>query len=533
MKSNFLLWIGFILLTLDLPLKAEIHRISLFIGMDHGLNSEPALKFASRDAKVMAGIFQQSGLYQSEGIVLLTNTSSESLRQSMKSITTSTLKWKRQGDQSYLFVYFSGHGDAQSLHVQGSKLERNDLVAWLNDLPSELKIMVLDACESGDFLRAKGGHFLQDLPVQIENNLKSRGSVIISSTSRGELAQESDEYQGAVFSHHFQNGLRGLADYNGDGWIGLQEAFEYSRRATRMDMAKEGGLQQNPSFDFDLVGGSDPGLIPIDNGRSWMMLRHFPSGNLDVFDANSLNRVARVWLSGADSLAYRIPTGGYLFRFHEGGKEFLHTNIVDRNGGILIDRRKFQEKVPGSWASKGRGPVVYLDGLQTGIGAPHPFPGISMRMARADFVTRTAGAKRTISIAYATGSRTDTTVKATNDLQMYRLGGSKAFFMAGSRRLRLSGGGLLSYSLVRQDLTDFRFPGSEIPIGSEFAPAKTRQWANLYQLGVPLELEWSAFGRFWVSGEAVYSVYGYRDSGRDGFRLRMALEPYLNFGMHF
>jgi hypothetical protein len=511
---------------------AGIHRISLFIGVDKGLESESPLRFAARDAKEMAAIFRQSGLYPADGLTLLANASLEDIRQAMRSIEAAASRWKRQGDQTYVFLYFSGHGDAQSLHIGGSKLMREDLVAWLNGLPSELKIVVLDACESGDFLRSKGGRFLQDLPVQIENNLKSRGSIIVSSTSRGELAQESDEYKGAVFTHHLANGLRGLADYNGDGWIGLQEAFEYSRRATSMDMAKNGSLRQNPSFDLDLVGASDPGLIPIDNGKSWMLLRHFPAGNLDIYDANSLDRVARVWLSGSDSLAYRIQSGGYLFRFHEGGKDFLHTDIVGNGGGALIDRQKFREQVRGAWASKG-GPAIRLAGVQTTFGAPHPFPGVPMRMSRFDYVKRTAGAKQAVSLGFAAGGRSDTSTKLSADVQFYRLGFSKSYFLAGSRRLRLSAGGLAAYSLVRQDLSDGRFGGSPIPTSTGFISARTTKWANLYQLGAPFELEWAVFGRFWLSAEAVYSVYGYRDMGSDRLRVRLELEPFVNLGFHF
>lgn len=512
--------------------EAGIHRISLFIGIDQGLENESSLRFAARDAKEMAAIFRQSGLYPADGLTVLANTGIESVRQAMRTVETSALRWKRQGEQTYLFLYFSGHGDAQSLHIRGSKLMRDDLVAWLNGLPCELKIVVLDACESGDFLRSKGGRFLQDLPVRIENNLKSKGSIIVTSTSSGELAQESDEYEGAVFTHHLENGLRGLADFNGDGWIGLQEAFEYARRATSKDMVLNGSLRQNPSFDLDLVGGADPGLIPIDNGKSWMLLRHFPAGNLDIYEANSLDRVARVWLSGADSLAYRIQSGSYLFRFHEGGKEFLHTDLVLDNGGILIDRQNFREKVRGSWASKG-GPAVMLNGLESSFGAPHPFPGIPMRMGRLDWVIRTAGAKRSLSLGFARGDRRDTATKLSADIALYRVGLSETFFLAGSRRVRLFAGGLAAYGLARQDLTDDRFGGAPIPTGEGVFPARTSKWASVYQVGAPFELEWALFGRFWLSGEAVYSVYAFRDAGDDRFRMRLELEPFVTFGLHF
>ncbi|HKP94118.1 MAG TPA: caspase family protein [Fibrobacteria bacterium] len=524
--------LGTVVLALYAQGISDVHRISLFIGMDQGLDTETKLKFASRDAGEMASLFRQTGLYQPDDIILVANKSLELVRQAMRTIESSAAKWAKQGSQTYLFVYFSGHGDAHSLHVRGQKLKRDDLVAWLTGLPCDLKIVVLDACESGDFLRSKGGRFLQDLPVRIDEKLKSRGIIIVSSTSRGELAQESDEYQGAVFTHHLANGLRGLADYNGDGWIGLQESFEYSRRATAMDMAMSGSLRQNPSFDLDLVGGSDPELIPIDPGKSWMLLCNFPTGTLDIHDTNSLDRISRVWLSGADSLGYRIPTGSYLFRFCEGGKEYLHTNVVGKTGGILIDRRKFQEKVRWSWVSKG-GPAIRLNAFQATVGAPHPFPGVPMRMGRLDYVTRSAGAKSVLSFGIGKGHSEDTATQLRNDMDIFRLGYSQLYFMAGNRRLRLFAGGLASFNLVRQALTDARFGDAQVPNGSGFQPAETVQWANLYQLGAPFELEWAAYGRFWISAEALYSLYGYQDQGRDRFRVRFELEPYLHFGIHF
>lgn len=520
------------LLSICLSPQAGIHRIGLFIGVDRGLESEAALKFASRDAMEMAGIFRQSGLYGADDLVLLTNASLEKIHEAMVAVEKSARLSKKQGSQTYLFLYFSGHGDAESLHINDAKLNRNELMAWLNGLPCDLKIVVLDACESGDFLRSKGGRYLQDIPVQVENNLKSRGSIIISSTSRGELAQESDEYHGAVFTHHLENGLRGLADYNGDGWIGLQEAFEYSRRATSMDNALKGSLHQNPSFDLDLVGASDPGLLPIDNGKSWMLLKHFPTGNLDIYDANSLDRVARVWLSGSDSLAYRIATGGYLFRFHEGGKEFLHSEIVGKSGGVLIDRLNFQEKVRGAWSSKG-GATVRLQGIQASFGAPHPFPRMPMRSIGIDLVSRAAGCKGTVSLAFSRGNAQDTATKISSDVKLYSFGVSNVYFLAGSRRLRLSAGVMASFSMVEQELTDNRFLGAEIPAGSETYSARTRLWSRLYQVGAPFEMEWSIAGRFWISGTALYSVYGFKDSGEDGYKFRLELEPLIRFGRHF
>ena len=527
LKPDFILFVFFCSFV-----SADVHRIGLFIGNNQGLMSETELKFAARDASEMASLFKQTGLYGDDGIILVNNKSMEQVREAFKSVEQSVQKWKANGSQTNLMLYFSGHGDAQSLHVRGKKFQREDLVAWLTALNCDLKIVILDACESGDFLRSKGGHFIQDLPVQIDEKLKSRGIIIVSSTSRGESAQESDEYKGAVFTHHFANGLRGLADYNADGWVGLQESFEYSRRATAMDMAMTGSLHQNPSFDLDVVGGSDPALVQVDRKKSWMLLKNFPTGTLDIYDANSLDRISRVWLSGSDSLAYRIQTGNYLFRFRDSGKEFILTENIGREGGVIVDRKKFQGKIRWTWANKG-GPSIKLNAVETSFGFPHPFPRIPMQIGQINYVTRKAGSKTSLIFGIGSGQASDTTTHLANSLQLYQFGYQQTYFIAGSRRIRFYSGGLAAFNLIQQNLSDSRFNSALIPNGHGFQSANNIQWANVYQAGLPLEMEWAVYGRFWLSAKALYSFYGFRDSGEDRFRFRMELEPYFNLGVHF
>jgi hypothetical protein len=520
------------LLALSVTARAEVRRLALFVGIDQGLEDEARLHFAARDAKGMEALFRQTGLYRSEDIVLLANPDLDAVRKAMDRLAADAARLKSQGSPVQLFVYFSGHGDSKSLHIRGRKLMRDDLVAWLNKLPSELKIVVLDACESGDFLRSKGGRFLQDLPVRNDENLKSHGVVIVTSTSRGEVAQESDEYEGAVFTHHLENGLRGLADYSGDGWVSLQESFEYARRATAMDAALEGSLQQNPSFDLDLVGGSDPGLVPLDRGKSWVRFRHFPAGKLEIFDANSLDRIARVWLTGSDSLDYRIPGGSYLFRFREGGRDWLYTSSVARTGGATVDRKEFRERVAGTWTSKG-GYAVRLQGIESALGAPHPFPSASMGMGRLAWVQRTAAHKTAVSLGIGRGFASDDATALSTRLDIYQLAARRTWFLAGTRRLHFLAGGMAGWDWVRQTVRDGRFGGRPIPLAAGTGPVETTSWFDMAQAGVPTELEWNAYRALWLIGELDYTVYAYRDNGSKSWRARLEMEPFVQVGLHF
>ena len=86
---------------------------------------------------------------------------------------------------------------------------------------------------------------------------------------------------------------------------------------------------------------------------------------------------------------------------------------------------------------------------------------------------------------------------------------------------------------MRQSLNDSRFPGPVIPTADGFESSERTDWFDLYQLAVPMELEWNVIGRFWITGELDYSVYGYQDRSADRFLTRLEMEPFLQMGFHF
>jgi hypothetical protein len=510
-----------------------VRRLGLFIGNDKGLAGELTLKFASRDAREMAGLFSRSGLYGSDRVILLENAGLSAVKKAMNSVDSMMQSWKRVGFETHFLVYFSGHGDSDALHIRGEKLLREELIRWLGDSRSDLKIAILDACESGNFLRSKGGHFIQDIPVRIESNLNTHGTIVLSSTSRGELAQESEEYRGAVFTHHLMNGLRGLADYNGDGWVGLQEAFDYSRRATVTDVTLGTRARQNPTFDLDLVGGNDPGLVPLDRKKSWMVLRGFPAGTLEIFDAHSLNLVARLWLTGRESLSYGILTGRYLFRFNENGKDYLHTSEIGREGGIHFERGQFREKMRWTSAAKGGIPAVRLSGLQLSWVSPEPFANFPLHMTRGEFILRTADYKQELSLGYGWGSYASTATELTNQMQIFRVGYALRKHLWDASVLGLWGGVSGAWHGISQRVMDQRVGGGAVQTREGFAAPKSWHWANLYQAGMPLELEIFIYSGIWVSTELMASLYAYRDHASGEFAFRGSLDPSLSLGVHF
>src|SRR5690606_41021268 len=100
----------------------------------------------------------------------------------------------------------------------------------LNSLGADVRIAVVDACESGALTRLKGGRAAP--AFLIDQSIRSEGYAILTSSSGSEAAQESDRLGGSFFTHALNTGLRGAADAPRDGKVTLHEAYQYAHNDT-------------------------------------------------------------------------------------------------------------------------------------------------------------------------------------------------------------------------------------------------------------------------------------------------------------
>src|SRR5690606_26313350 len=99
--------------------------------------------------------------------------------------------------------------------------------------------------------------FTADEPFAISAAMlpQASGQVWLHASSDGEAAQESDELQGAIFTHAWLNGLRGAADANGDARVTLDESFAFAHSRTLIRSAKSSGVLQKPEAVVSLREG--------------------------------------------------------------------------------------------------------------------------------------------------------------------------------------------------------------------------------------------------------------------------------------
>jgi len=84
---------------------------------------------------------------------------------------------------------------------------------------------------------------------------KGKGRVIISSCSANEISKEDERLQHGIFSYHMLEGLKGLADQDGDGIITVSELFSYICRKVPEASAQDQHPVKKGETEGELVIG--------------------------------------------------------------------------------------------------------------------------------------------------------------------------------------------------------------------------------------------------------------------------------------
>src|SRR5262249_43122739 len=152
-------------------------------------------------------------------------------------------------------------------------------------------------------------------PVEWPAALNNRGSVLIASSSGWEDAHESEALRGSFFTHHWNAGLRGAADLNGDGTVTASEAFDYAQTFTVRDTAVGGAAPpQHPSLRIDLSGRRDLALVSAATAKTILFL-HQTSGPLQLVHLDTGQLILES-PRGPRDLRLSVRPGHYLVRRH-------------------------------------------------------------------------------------------------------------------------------------------------------------------------------------------------------------------------
>jgi hypothetical protein len=304
------------------------------VGNNHGARDEVGLLYAERDAREFSEILRQHGRLSSRRTTLLLNDDAESMRRTLQEVNASIRNRASKGEQTALVVFYSGHADAEALHLGDSRFALDELRTLIEGSPASMRLLIVDACRSGTVTRVKGVAAAEPFRIDLRDDVTPEGVAIITSSAAGESSQESDQLQGSFFTHHFVNALRGAADRNGDGQVTLAEAYGYAYTQTLRSSGQTNALQ-HPTYAWSVKGRDQLILTsPAETQGRLGRLRLRAASNYLIMEKRDGGPVVAEVSPPADRTELVLPAGEYFVQQRE-KTEYRESQVTLTSGGLV------------------------------------------------------------------------------------------------------------------------------------------------------------------------------------------------------
>jgi Caspase domain len=297
-------------------------RYGIFIGKNNGGSKKALLKYAHLDAKQLHATLVEIGNLRTENSILLLEPDIQTLRRNLRKFSGMLAASKETARE--VFFYYSGHSDEAGLLIENSVLDFAELKKWIQELPSEVNIVILDSCSSGSLARIKGGKRVPS--AVLSESVSHRGTAILASSSFSEDSQESDQLRGSYFTHHLIAGLRGAADLNRDSRVSLYEAYTYSYEETLANTLESRAGPQHPFFDFKVSGYGDLPVSDLKQAGAQLIFGGGIEGKIYIFD-NENHLGLKLHKTSTKSLTVRLPPDQFHIRIFQ-DKSILNADVT-------------------------------------------------------------------------------------------------------------------------------------------------------------------------------------------------------------
>jgi hypothetical protein len=346
---------------------AEVERYAIIIGHNIGAVDEQKLRYAESDAARVAELMNEIGGVRDENQIMLLGKTAHQVRRALIALNERIRSDQRSGRDAILFVYYSGHGDADALHLGDTRLELRELEALVRGSSAQIRMLVIDSCRSGAVTRVKGGSPAPPIALSAATEVPGEGIIVLTASTSGEDAQESDQLAGSFFTHYLLSALHGAADENNDGIVTVAEAFAHTRTQTILASSRSLVGTQHPTFYYDIRGRSEVALTDLgsDKGRGRLML---PADATYLVMRGSLSGSV-VGEIGADvkHRTLSLRPGTYAVRGR--GRDALLEGLVEvvANRETVVDPNRLARTTYARLVRKGRGDILgHVSGLIVG-----------------------------------------------------------------------------------------------------------------------------------------------------------------------
>jgi hypothetical protein len=187
------------------------------------------LEFSDDDAQHIYDFLKSEagGAVPSNQIVLLKD---QQATQSNILKAANDLFMKADPDDFNLF-YFSGHGLPGAFipvdsDGEWNRISHQEIKKLLLNSQAKYKMVIADACHSGSFKSFENRENISHLLYESIANASGGLGLFLSSRTE-EFSHEFDGIKSGVFSHFLIKGLKGEAEINKDGFVSVNELFDY------------------------------------------------------------------------------------------------------------------------------------------------------------------------------------------------------------------------------------------------------------------------------------------------------------------
>jgi hypothetical protein len=332
---------------------AQVERFAVVLGNDAGQPPDLPLRWAEADATRVAAVLQEVGGVRPENMVVLRGLPADAARRALIAVND---RIRDAGTRSVLFVYYSGHADAEALHLGRTSLAVRELEQLVRGSAASFRLLVVDACRSGALTRVKGGTPIPPFDLRVSERVPGEGAVFLTSSSASEDSQESDELQGSFFTQAFVSGLLGAADANGDARVTLEEAYRHAYDATVRGSSRTIAGLQHPTFQYDVRGQGDVVLTTLsgnDATRAWLV---FPEAlTWLVFQGSAEGPVVAEIAKGDRTRRLNVRAGTYFVR-GRGADALLEGKASAASGAtVAVDPARLERTAYARLVRKGMG----------------------------------------------------------------------------------------------------------------------------------------------------------------------------------
>ncbi|NOU34333.1 MAG: hypothetical protein HOO96_41100 [Polyangiaceae bacterium] len=328
---------------------AEPLRVLVSVSAKSGLPADRALKHATRDADRVQETFTRLGGVKKENAIRVVEPTRAELLAALARAAV-IARTRRPEEVTFLF-YFSGHGDRTKLHLRGEEMPLTELASAMGAVPATLRIAVTDACRNAD-LRAKGPTAEPGFAISMTPPPSAAGAVWVHASADGEVAQESDELEGAVFTHYWLSGLAGAADADGDKRVTLSEAYTFAYNQTLFRSAQSAGVLQRPTVDASIKEYAPLVITQLGAQAAQLRLPIAADTHYLVYTAFAHAVMAEAWSAPDRRVELGLPAGRYVVQ-RRGARSGAVEITLGKGQARDLDASDFRDVPEETLAKKG------------------------------------------------------------------------------------------------------------------------------------------------------------------------------------